>query len=75
MAVELADPAPSLPCAERRRLIGELAQVGDPRALPTLALFREKGGCEAEGKDDCWACLRAEWRKAVSALEAAGRKK
>ena len=74
IAVELADPFDGVPCEERRRLIRDLAAAGEPAAIGTLALFREKGGCEAEGRSDCWSCLRPEWQKAVDALEAARKK-
>jgi hypothetical protein len=66
-AAELADPDPNVPCETRRELLGKLAETGDARALPALALFRSTTGC---GGEDCWACLRAEWQKAVDVLQA-----
>lgn len=69
LAAELADPDPEIPCETRREILVTLTDLGDPRALPSLALFKETDGCEGK---DCWECIRSEWQKAVDKLQAAG---
>ncbi len=66
LAAELADPDRSVPCEKRRKLLLEIAEVGEPRTLPTLALFKSTTGCDG---NDCWECIRPEWQKAVDAVQ------
>ncbi|MBW2261436.1 MAG: serine/threonine protein kinase [Deltaproteobacteria bacterium] len=66
LAAELADPDRSVACEKRRKLLLEIAETGEPRTLPTLALFKSTTGCDGK---DCWECIRPEWQKAVDAVQ------
>jgi serine/threonine protein kinase len=62
-------------CAERKELLEEMRQLGDPRVLPMLRRMVEqrRSGCGFLGLSDCLACLRKELAETAAALEAVGK--
>jgi hypothetical protein len=67
LAVELEElldaRPPAGPRAERRcvaveGLLGRIVEGGDRRCVPSLAALDSRQGCGADGKEDCYPCLR-----------------
>ncbi len=47
-------------CAQLKALLPDLERVGDDRSLFPLREAAKTTGCGADGKDDCYACLRSD---------------
>src|SRR5262249_7465252 len=45
-------------CEDYKALLPRAAEVGDRRAIPTLAKLTSKKGCGDTKRDDCFECLR-----------------
>lgn len=61
-------------CLQKRDEIAQLAELGDPRALPLLVRMSQKPriGCGKKRKEDCLACLRKPLESLIAALEKVG---
>lgn len=61
-------------CAERKKLIGELKTLGDPRALGPLKRLADqpRRGCGLLRLNDCLACVRRDLDEAIRALQDIG---
>jgi serine/threonine-protein kinase len=58
-------------CRERKDAIGAMITLGDPRSLDSLRRLADasRTGCGFLNLEDCYGCIRADLRRAVSALE------
>jgi hypothetical protein len=58
-------------CSEKRDEIAQLAEIGDPRALPLLVRLAQKprSGCGRKHREDCFACLRKPLEELIDVLE------
>ena len=58
-------------CQQKRDEIAELAEIGDPRALPLLVRMSQKprSGCGKKHREDCLACLRKPLQDLIDELE------
>jgi hypothetical protein len=58
-------------CPQKRDEIAQLAEVGDPRALPLLVRLSQKprNGCGKKHREDCLACLRKPLEDLIDTLE------
>jgi hypothetical protein len=41
-----------------KKLVKQVADEGDVRAVPSLEQLRVRGGCGLLDLSDCWSCLR-----------------
>jgi serine/threonine-protein kinase len=60
-------------CERIKKLVNELAESGEPRALPALrkTANRPRQGCGFLNKGDCYKCARKDLASAIDALEKA----
>ncbi len=58
-------------CQQKRDEIAQLAEIGDPRALPLLVRLSQKPrtGCGKKRREDCLACLRKPLQDLIDELE------
>ncbi|MET0341632.1 MAG: serine/threonine-protein kinase [Polyangiales bacterium] len=58
-------------CAGRKKVIGQMRDLGDPRVLPALDRLSAQPakGCGVFKLSDCLACLRKDLDQAITALE------
>ena len=58
-------------CQQKRDEIGQLGEIGDPRALPLLVRMSQKprNGCGKKHREDCLACLRKPLEDLIDELE------
>jgi hypothetical protein len=60
-------------CTAVKKLLPRIQQSGDARLVPTLTRMNDRRGCGFLGLRDCFACLRAEKGKELTAaLKAVG---
>jgi serine/threonine-protein kinase len=69
--VLLADFELTSECKERKHLLGQLGELGDPRALPSLRRISDtpRRGCGLLRLNDCLACVRRDLDEAIDKLE------
>lgn len=62
-------------CERVKKLVNELAESGEPRALPALqkTARRPTEGCGFLKKGDCYKCMRDDVKKAIARLEKAAK--
>jgi tRNA A-37 threonylcarbamoyl transferase component Bud32 len=71
----LADFELASACGERKKLIGQIGELGDPRALPALRRISDtpRRGCGLLRLNDCLACVRRELDETIGSLDRIGR--
>jgi serine/threonine-protein kinase len=58
-------------CDERKAIIADIADEGEPEALAVLEHFANKNkfGCGMLNLQDCYGCIRADLKRAINTLE------
>ncbi|HEX2675844.1 MAG TPA: hypothetical protein VHM19_04375, partial [Polyangiales bacterium] len=61
-------------CKDRKEAIKEISDLGDTRTLTSLLRLSaaSKSGCGFLDLEDCYACIRADLRRAIDALDTKG---